>query len=115
MQIILLENANLAGPVSMRTEIVDMEGIAAFTVLLNVLDIKGTSPQVSVQVRTSDDLETWTDIGSAITANAAGQDPPTAFRVTTTPYSRYVQAVVTLSGTDPSIVVSLTVNTYTCT
>ena len=93
MQIILLENENISGPVSVRTDIIDMENMPAFTALLNLLDIQGSSPQISVQFRTSDDLETWSNVGSAMTRSTAGQSAPDFFDIANKPYSRWVQAV----------------------
>ena len=111
MQITVKDRESLNGEVTLRSDPFDLSDIPMFTATLLVYAIGGTSPEISIQLETSDNLEDWTGVGSAITANSLDMSL-TCFVATTHPWGRYVRAMIQLSGTSPNVVYSFWVNTF---
>jgi hypothetical protein len=84
----------------------DNANAAQFDVV--VFALSGSSPQVSVQLQESNDLENWRDKGSATVISAVGY---TLAAAVTGIATAFVRVKVTLSGTTPISVVSIGINT----
>jgi hypothetical protein len=71
----------------------------------------GTNPSIVAQLETSDDLDTWAQVGSGI--NLA-PDPYTLVVVTAKndPYGRYLRAKLIITGTDVMVSFSLWIETF---
>ncbi len=74
-----------------------------------VFSLSGTSPQVACQLQESNDLENWSNKGSATNLTAVGFTLQAAAQ--TGIAAGYVRLKVTLTGTSPICVVSAGLNT----
>lgn len=90
------------------SQAVTMDGANAAQVDVVVFSLSGTSPQVSIQLQESNDLENWRDRGSATTISAVGYTLTAAVTAIAT---AYVRVKVTASGTSPVTVVSAGLST----
>ena len=111
MQIFVKQRETISGAITFHTSAIDVSGAAMMVTGVNVYDTGGTSPVISVQQQTGDDLETWTNIGSAISVSSVDQDYQT-IKADTTPYGRYTRYQIDLSGTDPVMNYSIVLNTH---
>lgn len=93
---------------------IDVTGVAMVIIGLTVHAISGTSPQIAVQLRTSDDLDTWEDVGSDLSRTTAGWSGR-AVVASSTPYGRYVRVEYAITGTSPLVNATVTVNTFAST
>jgi hypothetical protein len=69
--------------------------------ILNANTVGGTTPTLDVKIQESDDGTTWTDSGVAFTQVTSGS----SFQVlvaTAEKFKRYIRAVDTVGGTNPS-------------
>lgn len=87
---------------------VSMQGANAAQFDIVVISLSGTSPVVTCQLQESNDLENWTNKGSATAPSAVGY---TLAAAQTSLSAGYVRLKITLSGTSPICVVSVGINT----
>jgi hypothetical protein len=111
MQVVLKDRETLSGVLDIDTDPVDVSGMSLLTFLFVVYSISGTTPAATVQVQTSNDLETWKDVGSSFNLNAAGSQTA-MFAALNENYQRYVRANVSLTGTAPLVSYSLWLNLF---
>ena len=111
MQIVLWNRDTLSGAVTIQTPSVDVQGVPVINMTVTVHGVAGTSPSVDFKLQTSDDLETWADIGTAHTVNSTGYSAK-GYKISTDLYARYVRVEAALTGTDPVINATLCLNTY---
>ena len=114
MQITVKDSEALNGEATVKSNPIDVSEIPAITATLIVHSIGGTSPQFSVQLKTSENLEDWDDVGSSIDATTACVTKA-AFTVATDVWGRYIRAEIAFTGTTPKGVYSLYLNTFPST
>ena len=111
MQIQLKDRETITGADTYYTPSVDVSGMALYSWNLTVHSSSGTSQSFAITWQTSDNLEDWTDLGSAANQDTPGtsiesKDAKEDF------YGRYVRAKITVGGTDPMFNYSLWMNTF---
>ena len=111
MQIVVWDRETLTGAITVETPAIDVEGIPVVEVVVSVHGISGTSPQLTLQLQTSDDMETWADVGADIDMTATGYGADT-YPVVDDLYARYVRIEAALTGTDPVVNATVSLNTY---
>jgi len=111
MQIIVANRKQMYRAVTETSDPIDVQGIPRLSLDLTVNSISGTTPQVDAQLQTSDDLETWANVGGVVDRTSTGLELG-AILITSTEYGRYVRVQYTLSGTDPLANVTICVNTF---
>ena len=111
MQILLWDRETVSGVSAVETPSVDVQGGAVIQFSLTVHMINGTSPTFSAQLQTSDDLETWKDIGTVLSASTVDYYRDVV-DIKTDKYGRYVRLRTTLAGTDPVVNVTIALNTF---
>ena len=112
MQYFVKQRATETGDVTMNTPAIDVSGMALLVFELIVYRIAGTTEQITAQLQSSNDMDTWTNVtGADATLAVAGSDFDSA-RVHDRPYGRYVRFEITISGTVTEIEYSLVLNTY---
>ena len=94
-----------------QTPYIDVSDSPLLTLNAIVYSNGGTSPVASVTLQTSDDLETWVNVGSALAISAVGSELR-AFAAHTLPYGRYVRLSIDITGTDPIVTYSVALNTF---
>jgi hypothetical protein len=111
VQVTLKNRETLSGVITIYSDPVDVSGMSLLTFMLVVYAISGTSPVGTVQIQTSNDLETWKDVGSNFALTAVGQE--TRFLLAAGDfYQRYVRAEIDLAGTNPLVAYSLWADLY---
>ena len=90
---------------------IDVSGMPMVTVDITVHSISGSGAQLDCQLQTSDDLETWADVGTAASKTTTGFGS-SAVVASSTPYARYVRVQYQVTGTTPLINATVAVNTY---
>lgn len=91
---------------------IDVQSMPLLVLAMIAHSLTGTSPVLTVQMQTSEDLESWVNFGSTLTLSAQGTDRE-PFLLTSTPYGRYVRVQLTLAGgATPTACYSLYLNTY---
>jgi hypothetical protein len=114
MQVIFKNRETLTGVVTVYTTPVDVSNMPLLTATLIVYAISGTTPFLAVQLQTSEDLETWDDVGGSFNLGVAGADKR-AFLADTAVYGRYIRAQLALTGTNPLVNFSLYMNMFPST
>jgi hypothetical protein len=97
--------------ITYETPYVDLGEAPMLTLDLTIYSITGTSPQVSVTLQSSDDLQTWTDIGSSVNGSSTGSTYG-AVQALTNPYGKYGRVKIAITGTDPTANFSVALNTF---
>ena len=97
MQYVIQERVSYTDGVDYHTTYVDVSPSPLLVVNLIVYGISGPSAQVGLKLETSDDLETWAEVGVMVTSSATGSALGVA-ACSASPYGRYVRARVQLSG-----------------
>ena len=90
---------------------VDVSGMAMLVLGVTVHAISGTTPQLSAQLQTSTDLETWADVGSPVDVTATGWSGG-AVVASSTPYGRYVRVEYTVTGSGPLVNATVAINVF---
>ena len=112
MQQFIKQRATLEGAITFETAAVDVSGASLLVHMLIVHGIGGTSPSLTLQPETSDDLEVWSPFGTSIALSATGQQPESD-DVKSQPYGRYIRYKVTFAGTgNPNVTYSIVLNTH---
>jgi hypothetical protein len=114
MQVTLKNRETLSGVVTIATVPFDTNGMSLITLMLTVYAISGTTPDIEIQLQTSNDLETWVDVGASFSRTTAGTTI-TGFDAATVFYQRYVRAQIALTGTGPLASYSLWANLFSGT
>jgi hypothetical protein len=104
----------ITGAVTLYTNPLDVSNFPLLVLTLVVYAMSGTTPSLTIQIQTSDDLETWMSVGSSFNLAAAGM-AKSSFTAQTDVYGRYVRAQVVLAGTSPLANYSLFLNAFPST
>jgi len=116
MQISVKVRESIAGVFTdFPTSPIDVDGAAALVARLTLHGGGGTSPTVAAQAQTSDDLETWTNVGSSFSIATVNGTTPETFTAVSDQYGRWFRFLISLSGTQPSANYSLYLYTYAST
>jgi len=112
VQYFVKQRATETGDVTMNTPAIDVGDNPLLVFELIAYRIAGTSEQITAQLQSSNDMDTWADvIGADATLAVAGSDFDSA-RAFERPYGRYVRFEIVISGTVTEIEYSLVLNTY---
>jgi hypothetical protein len=114
MQMVLKNRETVTGQVTVFSTVVDVSNMPLLTACLVVYAVSGTGPSVTIQVQTSDDLETWQNVGSSFNLTAAGMQKA-AFTAQTDVYGRYIRCSIAVAGTSPLFNFSLWLNAFPST
>jgi hypothetical protein len=111
MQITLKDRETVTGAATFYTPPVDVSSMALFTYNFTVHAASGTSQTFALTFETSDNLEDWQPIGSAMNQDTAGTnlgslDAKSGF------YGRYIRASLVTGGTSPMFNYSIWLNTF---
>jgi hypothetical protein len=110
MQITAKNHDSLSGALTIFSIPIDSTEMSLITAMLTVYTISGGGA-LTIQMQTSDDLETWKDFGSTFSRSAAGS-ALAAFTALGSVYQRYVRMSITLSGSSPLVTYSLWANLF---
>jgi hypothetical protein len=112
MQVTLKNRETLSGVVTINTIPVDVSRMGLTTLMLVVYSISGSgSPTITIQLQTSNDMETWVDCGSSFNRTSAGETLD-ALQASADGYQRYLRASIALTGTGPLVSYSLWANLF---
>jgi hypothetical protein len=114
MQIAVRNRDTVTGVVTVYSTIIDVSNMPLLTLLLIVHAVSGTGPNLAAQVQTSDDLESWSNVGSALSRGTAGQSK-SAVTAETDVYGRYIRVEFASTGTSPLFNFSFYVNAFPST
>jgi hypothetical protein len=94
----ILASGSGAAGATPRTDVSDFRELV---LRLIVHAISGTTPSLQVQLQTSDDEETWSNVGSALSLSSVGTTA-TALVCTASgqEFGRWIRASITLTGTN---------------
>ena len=93
---------------------VDVQGSAMIVLGVTIHSLSGSGPQLDVTLQTSDDLETWSAVGSPVSAMAVGWSG-SAVIASSTPIARYVRVLYDVLGSTPLINATVAINTFRST
>lgn len=114
-QISVFVHETLSGNGAQRTSPpIDMSNVPFFIVGFITHAIAGTTPTLDVDIETSDDLETWADLGLTIQADAA-EYLRQSVDLKTTPCGRYIRVKMSGAGANLTVEFSVYINTYPST
>lgn len=115
MQIVIRDRENQTAVVAARTQSIEASGYPAFTISLVAHILTGTTPSLDIQFETSDNLEDWTNLGTAVTRTTAGMSTGHVRLSSGDTILRYVRAIVTTTGTNVVANYSLAINLFQST
>jgi len=111
MQQFIKQRHTLEGEITFETPAVDLGDVAFFIGNLIVYTITGAAASLSIQAQTSDDLDTWTNVGSPFAGSTAGSTRA-AVDAKSDLFGRYVRFELAFTGTTPTVSYSLVINTH---
>jgi hypothetical protein len=94
---------------------IDLSNVPFFIVGFITHVIAGSTPTLDVDIETSDDLDTWADLGLTIQGDTTGEYLRTAVDLKTTPCGRYIRVKMSGAGTSLTVEFSVYINTYPST
>jgi hypothetical protein len=111
MQMTVKNRDTVTGVVTVYSRVLDVSNMPQLTLLLIVHAVSGTSPLLAAQVQSSDDLQTWSDVGGALSRSTTGQSNG-ALEARDEVYGRYIRIQFASSGTSPLFNFSYYVNGF---
>lgn len=112
MQLVVKDRETLNGVVTVHSRALDVSEAPLLVATLTTHSMTGTTPELEIQLETSENLEDWASVGSSLNLTTA-DTTLSAFAAATIPYGRYVRAKIQLTGSDALLTVySLWINTF---
>ena len=110
MSIVVWEGESFAGLLRRRSRPIDVDGCASLELEAAVGAISvGTG--LTLQLQTSDDLKHWSDVGDGIGLKTTGYGAA-HYRAAVDKYKRWIRVEAELTGPDPAVLTSVSVNPY---
>ena len=116
MQHWIKQRATENGDIGFQTPAIDVSGQALLVTEIIVYNLAGSALDIAIQIQSSNDLQTWTNLAAAGSDNLAAVGATSLGTPATSGlYGRYIRYAVTISGTTSSIQYSIVLNTFPST